>query len=123
MKLEIPNYVLCNKKKMKLLEIYPFTFSYWAFGKLNTTVYDDGGLPWFCYTYRQTHCRPLFKLPPKWRTTRHSALKFQKSAKNLVLIQRFFLFEKKIPINVHFSSLYEVKWCNICYFANFRALC
>ena len=28
-----------------------------------------GGLPWYCYTYRQTHCRPLFKMPRKWRTT------------------------------------------------------
>jgi hypothetical protein len=25
------------------------------------------GLPWYCYTYRQTHCRPLFHLPADWR--------------------------------------------------------
>ena len=35
----------------------PPDIRYWAFGKVNTTVYDKGGLPWFCYTYRQTHCR------------------------------------------------------------------
>merc|ERR1711963_1291268 len=48
----------------------PPDIRYWAFGKVSTTIYDEGGLPWFCYTYRQTHCRPLFKLPPGFRTTR-----------------------------------------------------
>ncbi len=48
----------------------PPDIKYWAYGKVNTTIVDGGGLPWYCYTYRQTHCRPLFKLPANWRTTR-----------------------------------------------------
>jgi hypothetical protein len=48
----------------------PPDIKYWAYGKVNTTIVDAGGLPWYCYTYRQTHCRPLFDLPAKWRTTR-----------------------------------------------------
>ena len=50
--------------------LIPPDIKYWAYGKVNTTVVDAGGLPWYCYTYRQTHCRPLFNLPGKWRTTR-----------------------------------------------------
>ena len=50
--------------------LVPPDIKYWAYGKVNTTVVDAGGLPWYCYTYRQTHCRPLFNLPAKWRTTR-----------------------------------------------------
>ena len=48
----------------------PPDIKYWAYGELNTTVYDNLGLPWFCYTNRQTHCLPLFPLPPGFRTTR-----------------------------------------------------
>ena len=48
----------------------PPDIKYWAYGKVNTTILDAGGLPWYCYTYRQTHCRPLFDFPGKWRTTR-----------------------------------------------------
>ena len=76
----------------------PPDIKYWAnIGKTNTTILDagtyslftlsilfkllesiqdkisvnklTGGLPWYCYTYRQTHCRPLFKMSRKWRTT------------------------------------------------------
>ena len=42
---------------------------YWASWKINTTIFDAAGLPWYCYTYRQTHCRPLFHLPADWRPT------------------------------------------------------
>ena len=30
----------------------PPDIKYWAYGKVNTTVVDAGGLPWYCYTYR-----------------------------------------------------------------------
>lgn len=48
----------------------PPDIRYWASLKVNTTVYDNLGLPWYCYTNRQTHCIPIFKLPPNFRTTR-----------------------------------------------------
>ena len=48
----------------------PPDIKYWAYGKVNTTVYDNLGLPWFCYTNLQTHCLPMFPVPPNFRTTR-----------------------------------------------------
>ena len=48
----------------------PPDIKYWAYGKINTTVYDNLGLPWFCYTNLQTHCLPMFPVPPNFRTTR-----------------------------------------------------
>ena len=48
----------------------PPDIKYWAYGEVNTTVFDELGLPWYCYTTRQTHCIPLFKKPARFRTTR-----------------------------------------------------
>lgn len=48
----------------------PPDIKYWAYGKINTTVIDNLGLPWYCYTNRQTHCMPLFQKPPNFQTTR-----------------------------------------------------
>jgi len=48
----------------------PPDIRYWAYGNANTTIYDDLGLPWFCYTIRQTHCIPLFAVPEGFATTR-----------------------------------------------------
>ncbi|TRY71491.1 hypothetical protein TCAL_00244 [Tigriopus californicus] len=48
----------------------PPDIKYWAYGKINTTVIDNLGLPWYCYTHRQTHCMPLFQKPPNFQTTR-----------------------------------------------------
>lgn len=48
----------------------PPDIQYWAQNDVNTTIYDSQGLPWFCYTVRQTHCIPLFPLPSNFRTTR-----------------------------------------------------
>ena len=52
-----------------LLTVRPpdINIKYWAQWKINTTIFDATGLPWYCYTYRQTHCRPLFHLPADWR--------------------------------------------------------
>lgn len=53
------------------MEVFvPPDIRYWASGNLNTTVFDKLGLPWFCYTVQQTHCVPLFRKPPNYRTTR-----------------------------------------------------
>ena len=50
--------------------LIPPDFRYRAYGKVNITVIDSGGLPWYCYTGQQIRCVPLFKLPGRWRTTR-----------------------------------------------------
>jgi hypothetical protein len=44
--------------------VQDINIKYWASWKVNTTIFDAAGLPWYCYTYRQTHCRPLFHLGP-----------------------------------------------------------
>ena len=50
--------------------LVPPDYKYKAFGKVNITVIDSGGLPWYCYTGNHVRCVPLFRLPGKWRTTR-----------------------------------------------------
>ena len=45
-------------------------YKYKTYGKVNITVIDSGGLPWYCYTGNHVRCIPLFRLPGKWRTTR-----------------------------------------------------
>lgn len=65
----------------------PPNLKYWASWRVNTTIIDSSGLPWFCYTYRQTHCRPLFHLPADWRPTGNPAptttvIKIKKKHKN-----------------------------------------
>ena len=50
--------------------LVPPDYKYKAYGKVNITVIDSGGLPWYCYTGDHVRCVPLFRLPGKWRTTR-----------------------------------------------------
>ena len=50
--------------------LVPPDYKYKAYGKVNITVIDSGGLPWYCYTGNHVRCLPLFRLPGKWRTTR-----------------------------------------------------
>ena len=50
--------------------LVPPEYKYKAFGKVNITVIDSGGLPWYCYSGEHVRCVPLFRLPGKWRTTR-----------------------------------------------------
>ena len=50
--------------------LVPPDYKYKAYGKVNITVIDSGGLPWYCYAGNHVRCLPLFRLPGKWRTTR-----------------------------------------------------
>ena len=50
--------------------LVPPDYKYKTYGKVNITVIDSGGLPWYCYTGDHVRCIPLFRLPGKWRTTR-----------------------------------------------------
>ena len=67
-----PRHVLPRKSRLQQLEkvLVPPDYKYRAYGKVNITVIDSGGLPWYCYTGEHVRCIPLFRLPGKWRTTR-----------------------------------------------------
>ncbi len=74
----VENEVVGNENSIRLtptpppgMEVFiPPDIRYWASGDVNSTVLDKLGLPWFCYTAQQTHCVPLFRKPPNYRTTR-----------------------------------------------------
>ena len=67
-----PKHALPRKSRLQQLEkvLVPPDYKYRAYGKVNITVIDSGGLPWYCYTGEHVRCIPLFRLPGKWRTTR-----------------------------------------------------
>ena len=67
-----PRHVLPRKSRLQQLEkvLVPPDYKYRAYGKVNITVIDSGGLPWYCYTGEHVRCIPLFRLPGRWRTTR-----------------------------------------------------
>ena len=52
--------------------LIPPIIKYWAastkFAQHNKTVKDDVGRPWFCTTFRQSHCKPLFKITDNFKT-------------------------------------------------------
>ena len=49
--------------------LIPPIIKYWAtpsiFAQNNRTIKDSFGRPWFCATYRQAFCKPLFEIPDR----------------------------------------------------------
>ena len=49
--------------------LIPPIIKYWAtpsiFAQNNRTIKDSFGRPWFCATYRQAFCKPLFERPDR----------------------------------------------------------
>ena len=59
--------------------LIPPIIKYWAtpsiFAQNNRTIKDSFGRPWFCATYRQAFCKPLFEIPESHRKKSNAVTK------------------------------------------------
>ena len=58
-----------NIATLDSIPLIPPIIKYWAtpsiFAQNNRTIKDSFGRPWFCATYRQAFCKPLFEIPER----------------------------------------------------------
>ena len=86
--------------------LIPPIIKYWAsstkFAQHNKTVKDDFGRPWFCTTFRQSHCKPLFEISNNFKT------KTVPISKRILPIlepnRRIMEKDTNVPINTHIDD-------------------
>ena len=60
--------------------LIPPIIKYWArngispsaYAQVNATIWDHFGRPWYCTTYLQSNCKPLFTIPTQFKETQPS---------------------------------------------------